>query len=126
MLISDFLDLVNLSMREAAILATNWIKDRPERLKLQNLALATMTGPVVRSQLQNTTADLQYAINKCESLGSGEQMILHGNLSAIARNFSPHMSVLRRLFFCRKSSSSVVCCTLGGDFDIFAASGEIH
>ena len=43
-LISDFLDLANLSIREEAALATNWIKDRPEGLKLQNLALATMTG----------------------------------------------------------------------------------
>ena len=43
-LISDFLDLAILSIREEAALATNWIKDRPEGLKLQNLALATMTG----------------------------------------------------------------------------------
>ena len=41
-LISDFLDLANLDVREEAALATNWIKDRPERLKLQNLALATI------------------------------------------------------------------------------------
>ena len=48
-LINDFLDHANLSIREAAAPATNWIKDRPEGLKLQNLALATMTGPAVRS-----------------------------------------------------------------------------
>ena len=51
-LISDFLDLANLSIREEAASATNWIKDRPEGLKLQNLALATMTGPAVRSFLK--------------------------------------------------------------------------
>ena len=49
-LISDFLDLAKLSIREEAALARNWIKDRPERLKLQNLALSTMGGPAVRSQ----------------------------------------------------------------------------
>ena len=49
-LISDLLDIANLSVREEAAMATNWIKDRPEGLKLQNLALATMTGPPVRSQ----------------------------------------------------------------------------
>ena len=38
--ISDFLNLAHLSVREEAALATNWIKDRPEGLKLQNLALA--------------------------------------------------------------------------------------
>ena len=70
-LISDFLDLAHLSIREEAALATNWIEDRPEGLKLQNLALATMTGPVVRSLPRNLTADVQYAINKCESLAQG-------------------------------------------------------
>ena len=43
-LISDFLDLSHLSTREEATLATNWIKDRPEGMKLQNLALATITA----------------------------------------------------------------------------------
>ena len=51
-LISDLLDLANLSVEEEAALATNWIDDRPEGLKLQNLELATMTGPVL-SSLQN-------------------------------------------------------------------------
>ena len=53
--ISDFLDLANLSIREEAALATNWIKDRPEGLKRQNLALATMTGPAVRSFPQTSS-----------------------------------------------------------------------
>ena len=47
-LISDFLDLAHLSTRKEGALATNWIKDRPERLKIQNLALATMKGPVLK------------------------------------------------------------------------------
>ena len=49
-LISDFLDLANQSIQEEAAFATNWIEDRTERLKLQNLALATMTCPAVRCQ----------------------------------------------------------------------------
>ena len=57
-LISDFLDLANLSVQGEAALATNWIKDRPEGLKLQNLAFANMTGPVVRSQPKNITTDV--------------------------------------------------------------------
>ena len=60
-LISDFLDLTNLNFREEAALATMWIKDRPEGLKLQNLALATTTGPAVCSQPKNISADVQYA-----------------------------------------------------------------
>ena len=97
--ISDFLDLANLSMREEAALATNWIKDRPEELKLQNLALATMTSPAMSSLPKNMTADVRCAITKYESLGSGKQLILHGNPLAIAQDFEPHVSVLRRFFF---------------------------
>ena len=96
--VSDLLDLANLSIREEAVLSTNWIKDRPEGLTLQNLALATMTGPAMSSLPKNMTADVQYAINKCESLGSGKQLILHGNPSANAQDFSQHMAVLRRHF----------------------------
>ena len=115
-LISDFLDFAHLNMREEAALATNWIKDRPEGLKLQNLALATMTGPVLSSSPRNVTADVQCAKNKCESLGTGQQLILHGNPSAHAvTSFLPNVHFQ--------------CCmllqgTLGGDFGIFAASGE--
>ena len=118
--------LAHMSLQEEAALATNWIKDRPEGLKLQNLALATMAIPVMSSLPKKLTADVQYAINKCESLGTGQQMILHGNPSAITRNFSPHMAVLRRHVlpnmhyqFCMLLQG-----TLGGDFDIFASSGE--
>ena len=48
-LISDSLDLAHLIIREEAALPTNWIKDRPKGLNLQNLALATRTGRVVGS-----------------------------------------------------------------------------
>ena len=125
-LISDFLDLANLSIQEEAALATTWDDDRPEGLRLQNLALATTAGPVMSSSPQNLTADVQHAIGTCESLGPGQQLILHRNPSAIAATFSPHMAVLRRHFL---PNMHFQCCmllqgTLGGDFDIFAASGE--
>ena len=125
-LISDFLDFSNLSIREEAALARNRIKDRPEGLKLQNLTLANWISPAVRSQLKIITADVLHAINSCESLGSGKQLILHGNSSAIAKEFSPHMAVLRCHFL---QKTYFQCCvllqgTLGGNFDIFAASGE--
>ena len=51
-LISDFLDLSNLGFQEEAALATNWIKDRREGLKIQNLALVTVTGPAMSSLLK--------------------------------------------------------------------------
>ena len=125
-LISDFLDLSKVSIREEAALATNWIKDRREGLKLQSPLLATITGPSWRSYPENTTADVQHALDKCESLVSWKQLILHGNQSAIVQDFSPHMSVLRRPFL---PSMQFECCmilqgTLGGNFDIFAATGE--
>ena len=73
------------------------------------------------------TADVQYAINKSESLGSGKQWILHGNPPAIAQDFSPQMAVLRRHFFL--PNMQFECCmilqsTLGGNFDTLAASGD--
>ena len=95
-MISDFLDLANLSLQEEAALATKWIKDHPEGLKLQNLTLATRTGRSTSSLPENLTADVHYGKNKSDSLGSGKQLIPHGNPSAIARDFSPHMAVLRR------------------------------
>ena len=117
-LISDFLDLARLSLRGEAALATNWIKDRPEGLKLQDFALSTRTGRSTGSLSENLTAHVHYAINKCESLGSGKQWILHGNPSAIAWDFSPHMAVLRRHFL---PNMHFQCClllegTLGHDF----------
>ena len=96
--ISDVLDLAKSSIREEAILATSWIKDRPKGMKLQNPALATITGPALRSYPKNTTAHVQHALEKCESLDSGKQLILHGNPSAIAKDYSPQVSVLRCLF----------------------------
>ena len=124
--INDFLDLADLSVQEEAALATSWIKDRPEGLSLQNLALDTMAGPVMSSLPKNLTADVHYAINKCESWGSGKQLILHGNPSAIAANISPHMAVLRRQFLPTMHFERCMLLqgTLGGDFDIFAASSE--
>ena len=62
--ISDFLDLASLSIQEAAALATNWIDDRPEGLRLQNLALATMAGPVTSNLPKTLTSDVQHAIDK--------------------------------------------------------------
>ena len=71
-------------------------------------------------------ADVQYALKKCESLGSGKQLILQGNPSSIARDFSPHMSFVRRHLL---PNMQLECCmilqgTLRDKFDIFAANGE--
>ena len=117
-LISDFLDLANLSVQEEAAVATNWSDDRPEGLRPQNLALATMAGPVMSSLLKYLTADVQHAIDKCESFGPGQQLILQGNPSAIAAIFPSHMAVLRRHVL---PHVHFQCCmllqgTLGGDF----------
>ena len=106
-LISDFLNLAKLSIREEEVLATNWIQDRPEGLKLQNLALATMTGLAVSTLQRNMTADIQHALNKCESLGSGKQFILHGHPSAIAKDFS-RMWRSFEVMFCRICTSRAV------------------
>ena len=91
-MIGDFLDLAKLSFQEETALVTKWIKDRLEDLKLQNPALATMTGPAVRSPPKKITGDVQFAMDKCEALNSGKQSILYGNPSEIAKGFHPKKS----------------------------------
>ena len=100
-LISDFPDVANSSQREEAALATNWIKDRLQGLKLQNLALATITRPAIRSYPDNMTADVQHALNQCESLGSEKRLILYWNPSAITKDFFTAYLSSSTSFFCR-------------------------
>ena len=70
--------------------------------------------------------DVQHALNTCELMGSGKQLILHGNPSALAGNFSPHITVLRRhlLLYMEFQWCMILQGTLGSNFNIFAASGE--
>ena len=56
-----------------------------------------MTGPAVRSFLEKTTADVQYAIDKCVSLGSGKQLIPSRESIGNCKGFFPHVPVFRRL-----------------------------
>ena len=70
-LISDFLDLANLSVQEEAALATNWIDDRPEGLKLQNLELATMAGTQNQMRifgLRETIDPSRESISDCSNI----------------------------------------------------------
>ena len=94
------LDLESLVPRTSTRLRTSlatW--PHPSTSQLQNLALATLSGQTVRRQPKNTTADDQHVKDKCESLGSEKQLILHRNPSTIAKDFSPHVAILRRPFF---------------------------
>ena len=117
MLISNFPDLAHLSIREEATLAKNWSKDRLESLKLQNLALATIPGPALRSYPKNTTEDVQHALDKCESLCSGNNLILHGKPSAIAKDF-PRIWPFFDVISYRICTSSAVCCFKAPSVDI--------
>ena len=106
-LISDFLDRAHQSIREEA-------------------AWATMTGPALRSFPKNLTADVQYATDKCESLGPRASIDTSRNAIGTCKALFPHVTVLRRHFL---PIVHFQCCmllrgTLGGDFDTFAASGE--
>ena len=106
----------------------NWINDRPEGSTLQNLALATMTGPAMSSLPKNRTGDVQYAIDKCESVGSGKQLILRKNPSAIAQDFFNAIGSPSTSFFFLPNVQfqcyMILEGTLGGNFEILAASGE--
>ena len=72
------------------------------------------------------TACVLYVPKKSESLSSGKQLFLHENPGAIARDFLPHMSVLRHHFLPNVQFECFLISqgTLGGNFDIFAVSGE--
>ena len=103
----------------------NWIDDRPAGLRLQNLALATMTGPMMNSLPKNLTADVQHVFLKMRIFGP--KATIHPSRESIcdcSRIFpthgNPSTSFLPNMHF--------QCCmllqgTFGGDFDIFAASG---
>ena len=62
----------------------------------QHALISDFLDQAMSSLLKNMIADVQYAINKCEFLGSRKQLVLHGNPSAIAADFSPNMAVLQR------------------------------
>ena len=112
-LISDCLDLVHPSSEEGAALATNWMKDRPEGLKHQNLALATRTGRSTASLPENLTPDVQLRENWSFT---GIRRHLQGIFPHIWQSFD--------VIFCRMCTSSAVCCfqdTLNHNFDIICS-----
>ena len=64
--------------------------------------------------------------DECESMGPGKQPILHGNPSAVAKDFSPQHGSPSTSFL---PNMHYQCCvilqsTQSGNFDIFTASGE--
>ena len=90
-LISDSLDLANLSVQEEAALATNWIDERPEE------PCVSRHGRTSNEQFTEKS-DCGRPARQCKSLGPGKQWILHGNPAAKERDFPPYMTVLRRHF----------------------------
>ena len=120
-LIRDFLDLENLSVQGRSSIGHELDQGPTWNVKTSE--------PFIRqydSQPKNITADVPYAINERETLGSGKQLIRHGNPSAIAKDFSSHMAVLRRHLLPNMYFQWYLLLqgTLGGNFDIFAASDE--
>ena len=100
-LISDFLNVAKLSIGEEAALAMNWIKDRPEGLTLQNLALATMTGSSGEqfTEKYDCRCSIRHLTN-ANLWPQGNQLSLHGNPSAMCSGLahrtcgSPSRSVI--------------------------------
>ena len=95
-LISDFLDLAHLSFREEAALATTWIKDRPEGLKLQNLAFGHHDAPGVEQF--TSKSDYRRPVRHKQMRVFAPRATFDPsweNPSVLARDFHPHMAVLR-------------------------------
>ena len=96
-LIRDFLDLVNFSTPGNS-------SGHRKRSKVDLKVEASEPGmghcdrDGLRSHTKYLTADVQYAIDKCESLGSSKQFILHGK--GIHRK-------LQKIFQCMWQSSDV-------------------
>ena len=76
-------------------------------LQLQILTLTIMTAPAMSSLPKIETTDVHRVIDEGKLADSGEQLTLHGNPSAIAKDFSPYMTVLRRHFCCVCNLSAV-------------------
>ena len=126
-LISDCLDLAHLCLREEAALATNWIKDPPEGLKTTK----PCTGHCGR------TGDEQFTdiFDVCSPARSQQVRVLRTRTTidpsresfGTCEKFLPAYGSFSTTFFCRACNSGAARLlqgTLGGDFDIFAASGE--
>ena len=124
-LVSDFLDLANLSIQEEVALATNWIKGRPEDLKLQELwppRRADLQAVYQKILLQTSTTHLTTSKLRAQ----GDTWSFTWFLRQVQRIFprmwqSFDVNFLPNVHF--------QCCvflqgTLGPFFDIFAASGE--
>ena len=84
-----------------------------------------MQDPAVRSFPKNMKADAKYVVDKCESLGSGKQLILQGIPSAMQGIFHRICQFFDVIF----PNMQLECCMkrqgpLRGNFDLFAASGE--
>ena len=79
----------------------------------------------MRSQPKNKIADVEYAINKYESLVLEKDMILHVNPSAIAKDFSTYRAVFRRHFhrICIFGAVRFSRVPAEAIWDVFAASG---
>ena len=91
-LISDFLDLANFEHRRRRRSSIGHELDQgpTRRVEAAEPCVGNQDGPIYRQFTEkNLTADVHYASNKCESLGSGRQLILHRNPSATGRDFSP-------------------------------------
>ena len=80
----------------------------PEALKTSEPSIGHCVRPGCAQFSENMTADVQYAMNKCESLSSGKQLILHGNPSAIAQDVLPAYGSSSTSVFCRICTSSAV------------------
>ena len=117
-LISDLLDLGNLSTREGAALAAIWIKDRPEGLKLQILVLAT----VQRIWLQMFSTHSKNASRWAQG-NNWSFTGIHRQLQGIFRRTCHLFDVM----CCRICNLSAVWSSRAlseTNFDIFAANGE--
>ena len=84
-LISGFLDLAHPRLREEAALATELDQGPTGRVEVTEPYVGHQDGPIYRQFTSNLTAEVHYAI-------------LHGNPWAIARDFSPFLTVLPRHF----------------------------
>ena len=93
-LISGFLDFANLSIREEGSIGHE-LDQGPGRVEASEPCL----GHYDRPRCKQSTEKCDCRFNTCESLGSGRQLIFHGNPSAIARAFSAQMAVFRRHFW---------------------------
>ena len=91
-------------------MATNWTKDRLEGVEASERCAGHHDGPSVEQFTAKSERGHPERLDKCESLGPTQYMILHGNPIGTCKELSSANGSPSTSFFCQICTSGAVCC----------------